>query len=188
MGNREDLLAGARKAILERGVAKTTARDIAAAAGVSLAAIGYHFGSKDQLITEALNQALGTEIGDGMEALIREHGTGHTLAEAFAPTWNGMRELIERNRDGLLASLENAVRVSRSTQAQAWMADGLTSAVDDLTAMISDVHPDVAPDQARAVGEFYFLLMQGLAMLWLVCPDGDLPNGDRLALAVSALS
>lgn len=33
MGNREDLLAGARKAIIERGVAKTTARDIAAAAG-----------------------------------------------------------------------------------------------------------------------------------------------------------
>ena len=54
MGNREDLLAGARRVIIERGVAKVTARDIASAAGVSLAAIGYHFGSKEQLITEAL--------------------------------------------------------------------------------------------------------------------------------------
>jgi AcrR family transcriptional regulator len=49
MGNREDLLAAAKKVILERGLAKVTARDIAGAAGVSLAAIGYHFGSKDRL-------------------------------------------------------------------------------------------------------------------------------------------
>ena len=49
MGNREDLFAGARQVILERGVAKATAREIANAAGVSLAAIGYHFGSKDEL-------------------------------------------------------------------------------------------------------------------------------------------
>ncbi|WP_344294175.1 helix-turn-helix domain-containing protein, partial [Agromyces neolithicus] len=59
MGNREDLLAGARRVILERGVAKATARDIATEAGVSLAAIGYHFGSKEQLITEALMESLG---------------------------------------------------------------------------------------------------------------------------------
>ena len=59
MGNREDLLAGARKVIIERGAAKATARDIAAAAGVSLAAIGYHFGSKERLITEALTGAVG---------------------------------------------------------------------------------------------------------------------------------
>ncbi|MBF6246937.1 TetR family transcriptional regulator, partial [Nocardia elegans] len=64
MGNREDLLDGARKAILERGLAKVTARDIAAAAGVSLAAIGYHFGSKDRLITEALTEGMGEDVGD----------------------------------------------------------------------------------------------------------------------------
>lgn len=72
MGNREDLLAGARRVIVERGVANATARDIAQAAGVSLAAIGYHFGSKDQLVTEALLDTLGTGIGDGMEAAIVE--------------------------------------------------------------------------------------------------------------------
>ncbi|MGH4006514.1 MAG: TetR family transcriptional regulator, partial [Pseudonocardiaceae bacterium] len=44
MGNREDLLAGAKRCLYEKGYGRTTARDIAAAAGgVSLAAIGYHF-------------------------------------------------------------------------------------------------------------------------------------------------
>src|SRR6185437_10410782 len=50
MGNREDLLEGAKRCLLEKGYRATTARDIAAASGVSLAAIGYHFGSKEALM------------------------------------------------------------------------------------------------------------------------------------------
>ena len=41
--------------MLEKGYARTTARDIASAAGVSLAAIGYHFSSKEALLTEMLS-------------------------------------------------------------------------------------------------------------------------------------
>lgn len=117
MGNREDLLAGARKVIVERGVAKATARDIAAAAGVSLAAIGYHFGSKEQLITEALTDGLGTAIGDSMEALIRQGGGAAPLA-AFVALWNSMPAVFTDNRDSMLASLENLVRVARSPESQ----------------------------------------------------------------------
>lgn len=58
MGNREALLAGAKRCLLEKGFARTTAREIAAASGVSLAAIGYHFGSKEALLTDALMQAI----------------------------------------------------------------------------------------------------------------------------------
>lgn len=43
MSNRDALLAAARKCLLEKGYNRTTARDIASAGGVSLAAIGYHF-------------------------------------------------------------------------------------------------------------------------------------------------
>ena len=42
-----------------KGLHRTTARDIASAAGVSLAAIGYHFASKEALLTEALLLAFG---------------------------------------------------------------------------------------------------------------------------------
>ena len=35
MGNREDLLAGAQRCLYEKGYARTTARDIASASGVS---------------------------------------------------------------------------------------------------------------------------------------------------------
>ncbi|WP_249044824.1 helix-turn-helix domain-containing protein [Crossiella equi] len=58
MGHREDLLAGAKRCLFERGYARTTARDIVAASGTNLASIGYHFGSKEALMTQALIEAL----------------------------------------------------------------------------------------------------------------------------------
>ncbi|GAB3818361.1 TetR family transcriptional regulator [Micromonospora zhanjiangensis] len=58
MGNREDLLAGAKQCLMEKGYARTTARDIAAAAGTSLAAIGYHFRTTQALLNAALFEAM----------------------------------------------------------------------------------------------------------------------------------
>src|ERR1700735_991455 len=59
MSNRDALLLAAKKCLLEKGFNRTTARDIASEAGVSLAAIGYHFSSKEALLTEALLLACG---------------------------------------------------------------------------------------------------------------------------------
>jgi AcrR family transcriptional regulator len=53
MGHREDLLEGAKRCLLEKGYARTTARDIVAASGTNLASIGYHYGSKEALLNLA---------------------------------------------------------------------------------------------------------------------------------------
>ncbi|MEV0296849.1 TetR/AcrR family transcriptional regulator [Nocardia sp. NPDC050710] len=187
MGNREDLLAGARKAIMERGVAKTTARDIAAAAGVSLAAIGYHFGSKERLITEALAEALGSGIGDGMEALIRAT-KGRPMPEAFASMLNGLPSIFAENREGMLASMENLLRVARSAESQTFMAENLPHAYADIATALRETHPELTAEQADAVAELYFTLTQGLSVLWLINPDGTVPDGDRFAAAWQAIT
>ena len=62
MGNREALIEGAKTCLMEKGYNRTTARDIATAAGVSLAAIGYHFGSKDDLMNEAMPLKVGNKV------------------------------------------------------------------------------------------------------------------------------
>jgi len=49
---RSAILAAAERLYAERGFADVTLRDIVAAAGVNLAAVNYHFGSKDELIAE----------------------------------------------------------------------------------------------------------------------------------------
>ena len=58
MGNREELMQAAKRCLNERGYSQTSARDIASEAGVSTAAIGYHYGTKDALLMEALLEAL----------------------------------------------------------------------------------------------------------------------------------
>src|SRR5262245_38437556 len=54
MGHKDDLLEGAITCIQERGYARTTARDIVAASGSNLGAIGYHYGSKEALLNVAV--------------------------------------------------------------------------------------------------------------------------------------
>lgn len=49
---RSAILRAAERLYAERGFGEVTLRDIVAAADVNLAAVNYHFGSKDELITE----------------------------------------------------------------------------------------------------------------------------------------
>jgi len=187
MGNREDLLTGARKAILERGLAKVTARDIAGAAGVSLAAIGYHFGSKDRLIAEAVAEGVGAEIGDGMDSAIRDAGEGRTLFESIEPTWDGMLDVALNCRDQLMLSLENGVNIARTPDAQAYMASATEGVYPELAQLLCDVHPDLTGKEARAVAKVYFALFQGVAIMSLLAPGGDVLRGEDVELAIKAL-
>lgn len=50
---RQKLLEGALRTLTEQGIAKTSARTIAAAAGVNQALVFYHFGSVDELLAAA---------------------------------------------------------------------------------------------------------------------------------------
>ena len=52
------LLAATRTCVGRKGLATTTSRDITAEAGANLAAITYHFGSKDRLVADALLEEL----------------------------------------------------------------------------------------------------------------------------------
>ena len=54
MGHREELLAAARRLLETKGYARITARDLVADSGTNLASIGYHFGSKEGLLTEVV--------------------------------------------------------------------------------------------------------------------------------------
>ncbi len=54
VSHRQRLLEGAIECLKSEGYARTTARDIARAADANLASIGYHFGSKEALLNEAL--------------------------------------------------------------------------------------------------------------------------------------
>jgi AcrR family transcriptional regulator len=186
MGNREDLLAGARQVILERGAARATARDIAAAAGVSLAAIGYHFGSKDELVSAALAESLGGGIGDEIEAIVNENAA-LPLIEGFATLFDRMPEIFAANREALLASLENSVRVLHDQRGNRAIADAAGQAYVGMAEVLRAARPDLGDADADAIAKLDFALVQSLGILWLISPD-SLPTGEELARAVAAIA
>jgi len=186
MGNREDLLAGARRAILERGVAKVTARDIATEAGVSLAAIGYHFGSKDELVTAALLESVGDGIGDGMEAIVADVATLPML-EGFAQLWDRMPAVFEQNREALLASLENTVRVLRDADGARALGEAAEQGYLGVADQLRAAHSDLDDDEVAAVAKLDFTLVQSLGIMWLMNP-ASLPSGEEFARAVEVLA
>ena len=92
---RNRLLAAARRCIREKGLAATTAREITAAAGANLAAITYHFGSKDRLVSDALLEELRAWLAPALEVLARDTEPATrtlTAIETLAATFEQLRE------------------------------------------------------------------------------------------------
>ena len=106
MGNREALLLAAKKCLLEKGYNRTTARDIASEAGVSLAAIGYHFSSKDALLTEALVLAFGEWDQELQRALQTGVSSDVSPAQRFEATWAKLIATFETHRPLWIANFE----------------------------------------------------------------------------------
>lgn len=66
---RQALLAATRACVGRKGLAATTSRAITAEAGANLAAITYHFGSKDGLVADALLEELRSWLTPTLEVL-----------------------------------------------------------------------------------------------------------------------
>ncbi|MFD0394839.1 TetR/AcrR family transcriptional regulator [Streptomyces nogalater] len=86
------LLEGALRTLTEQGIAKTSARTVAAAAGVNQALVFYHFGSVDELLAAACRYGAEKAVARYRERLA-EVGT---LSELLTVG----REIHERERAG----------------------------------------------------------------------------------------
>ncbi|MET7604663.1 helix-turn-helix domain-containing protein [Streptomyces avermitilis] len=119
------LLEGALRALSEQGIAKTSARTIAAAAGVNQALVFYHFGSVDELLAAACRHGA-EQVVARYRARLDEVGT---LAELLALG----REMHEQEKaEGhvamlgqLLAGAQTQPRLAPATAAglDLWIAE-----------------------------------------------------------------
>jgi AcrR family transcriptional regulator len=84
-GTRDRLLAAALSVVASAGVAGATSRQIAAAAGTNLQAITYHFGSKDELVAQALVGAVREWVQPARAALhgLADDPAGHLVRAVF---------------------------------------------------------------------------------------------------------
>jgi AcrR family transcriptional regulator len=186
VGNREKLIEGAKTCIVERGYGRTTARDIADAAGVSLAAIGYHFGSKEALMTEALIDAVGAGMGDALEDAMRAHPIGTPPLAAFVATWRELLTGFEEHRRALVASMENLGQIDRVEEVRRFLMDAQATAITEIAELFGELTPGADDASCRAVARLYFALLNGLVIQWLIDPD-QTPTAEDLGRAMRTL-
>lgn len=182
MGHRERLLVGARNCLYERGYTRTTARDIVAASDTNLASIGYHFGSKEALLTAALVQAF-EEWGVEIDRVLRD-GTQPDLMDRLESMWTGLVESFATQRPLWVAGIEAFALAEHRPELREQLAESYVRARPALaTFVIRDGGEDVADETRKAVGSFLLALMTGLTVQRLLDPKAA-PSGEELAEAL----
>ncbi len=162
MGNREALLAGAKHCLLEKGFGRTTARDIAAASGVSLAAIGYHFGSKEALLTQALMQSIKEWELEFRRTLSRSVKAKATSKERFEAVWSYLIETFEKHRAMWMANFDVFLQMDHVPEIRQGLGDATQEARAGLVALFLNVDENsVIKESAQTLGAFYHALMIG---------------------------
>jgi AcrR family transcriptional regulator len=185
VGHREDLLAGAKKCIYEKGYARTTARDIVAASGTNLASIGYHYGSKEALLNKAMFEAIdevGTEIEQAVAASL---GPDATPGQRFAAFWTLMLDKFAAHRQVWAATFEIFPQIEQMPEIRQSVVAGIQQAREGWAQLFQDVEVGADPKKAYAVGSVYYALMAGTLAQWLVDPEhapsaADLVEGLRI--------
>jgi AcrR family transcriptional regulator len=186
MGNREALLEGALRCLQEQGFARTTARDIVAAAGTNLGAIGYHYGSTERLLNTALLAGFERWYAELAETAARAAHDSQPLAVISA----ALPQTFERNRPLVRAWAEALAQAEHSVEVR----DGLREAYERGRELALELLPgadattEAASDPARrAVGSLLLAIFDGLLIQWLLDP-AKAPNSEQLAAIAAALA
>ncbi|GAA1715160.1 TetR/AcrR family transcriptional regulator [Kribbella yunnanensis] len=186
MGNREALVEGAKQCLVQKGYGRTTARDIASTAGVSLAAIGYHFGSKEALLNEAMREALdewGADVGRALAPAAGQNtsyerfvGTWQqaigSLSEANVKAlWTTQFEVLSAGQPGLLAELSKLQGEAR----------------EGLAHLFGGVDADADQAEVDRIGSFFQALLLGVVVLYLFDPT-KAPSPEDLAASIRIIA
>ncbi|MDF5752204.1 TetR/AcrR family transcriptional regulator [Spongiactinospora sp. TRM90649] len=186
MGNREDLLAGARQCLAEKGYGRTTVRDIAAAAGVSMAAIGYHFGSREALLNAALSQTIDELDGEYARAFAAYRRSGSP--DGLLAMWRELAESVREHPDLWTATVEAWLEAAHSPDLRTEDADRGHRTRRAFAAALTGTDEATVPDQAtRTIGAVQTALLTGALVQWLTDPERA-PTPEDLIEGLTALT
>lgn len=176
MGTREDLLAATKQCLAERGYARTTVRDIVAASGANLAAINYHFGTRDNLLHQAMLESTGTAVQALLDALPPADTDPAQRLNAF---WHKLIGSFATDRPLWAANIESSAQALHSPALRTETADKQAEAREGLTHALGNGDP--------AAGAVLQTLIGGLLVQHLIDPDRA-PNPETLATGLRALA
>lgn len=174
------LIEGALQCLRERGYARTTARDIAAASGANLGLIGYYFGSKEALLNAALIEAF-TRWTNRMARMTAT--PGGDLSSSLRAAAKEMDRAFAGDRPLLVAFVEALAQAERSDDLRRQLAEGYEGLRASTAAAL--VSRGLSGDD-RAIASLLMALVDGLMIQHLLDPEGT-PSTDALLDAVGGI-
>ena len=179
MGHRENLITAARECLLKTGYARTTVRDLVAASGANQASINYHFGSKEQLLTQTLLD-LNREWGELLFTALADPAGENPDAET---KWERIIASMRENRDLWFVNFES-ISYLQDEEIRKINSHGQQQARTALAASFGGLGEDAPREEVQAVGSHYYSLLVGTALQWLTDPDhapsaADVARADR---------
>ncbi|MER6952154.1 helix-turn-helix domain-containing protein [Nonomuraea sp. NPDC000554] len=173
MGVPENLLAAAKQCLAERGYARTTVRDIVAVSGSNLAAINYHFRSKDALLTQAMIETTGEAVEEILKALPDDS------REWFGAFWTELIDSFQSNPALWLANVDTLAQAAHLPEVRARLAEGQALAQGELGKRL--------PQEDKAGAQVLLTLLIGLLVRWSVDPD-NAPTARDLVLGIRSVA
>jgi AcrR family transcriptional regulator len=185
VGHKEDLLVGAKKALLEKGYARTTARDIVAMSGTNLGSIGYHYGSTDALMTAAMLSAM-EDWGDKITVALSAPGpAGEDQLLGF---WRRVIDSIQQDRALWMASIEVAIQAEHNPRLREQLAEGVEQGRRGMAALMTGRPEDQLDDATvRTVGAVQMALMSGILTQWFTDP-ANAPGPEQIVAGIRGLA
>jgi AcrR family transcriptional regulator len=186
MSHRDALLEAARRLILEKGFAATTARDLVAASGTNLGSIGYHFGSREALLSQALE-----ELFDEWTVLLAGAAFSDPDAaprERLASTFKATQDTLAEHRGLIRAFIEALAHAERSPEFRKHLRDHYRRAQRAVAGFVEQaLGPEAVARGAdpMTIALFIISVFDGLAVQSRISPE-DTPSGDELVAALAA--
>jgi AcrR family transcriptional regulator len=182
--NREALMEAAIECLQRRGYARTTSRDLAATAGSNLAAITYHYGSKEELLNQALVEGF-RRWGAAVAAEVLTSAESDPL-RMLGKLAGEVETSFERNR-GLARSFVEAVAEMEHSKL---LRRHLASSYEELRRGFGGLFCQVLPGSepySRALASAIIAVFDGLLIQWLIDPERT-PRAAEILAALGAAS
>ncbi|HEX4435261.1 MAG TPA: TetR/AcrR family transcriptional regulator [Solirubrobacteraceae bacterium] len=183
--HREALLAAAGTLLRTQGYGNITARDLVAASNTNLGSIGYHFGSKEALLNEAIGNAL-EEWAETM-AKAADAGVGKTPLERLKISAAALLDEFEHVRPYHLAFIEALARSAHSPELAAQLARHYERQRDRVAGVLTSTFGlGLDPSVVRQIATTMIAVTDGL-MLQLFADPTKVPTSEELASNLQAL-
>jgi AcrR family transcriptional regulator len=186
MGHKDALLEAARDLIMKKGFAATTARDLVAASDTNLGSIGYHFGSREALLSRAMESLFDEWTGLLASAAFSEQDA--PPLERATALWKTTLASLDEHRPLIRAFIEALAYAERSPEFREQMRDHYRRSRRAVARLVeAALGPDAVAKGAdpMVLALFLIAVFDGLAIQSRLAPE-DTPTGEELVDALRA--